>query len=157
MPWARELADAVESTGSLLLRYLEGFDDARAYAAAPNLPNHAAWTLGHLALTMHRAAERIGGAPQALPWDPEPYAFGSTPGHPGPPLAEMVERYRKSMTLLAEAARRAGEDGLSKTVEWGRTTMSARDLLMRMVFHNGTHCGQVVDLRRALGMPRVIR
>jgi hypothetical protein len=26
----------------------------------------------------------------------------------------------------------------------------------RMVFHNGLHCGQVVDLRRALRMPGVM-
>jgi hypothetical protein len=25
-------------------------------------------------------------------------------------------------------------------------------LASRMVFHNGTHCGQVADLRRALGI-----
>lgn len=157
MSYARELAEAVQSTEELLLRYLEGFDDDNAYTGAPNLPNHAAWTLGHLALTMHRAAERISGATYPLEWDPEPYAFGSTPAAAGPPLTEMVGRYRQSMDRLAEAARRAGDDGLEAPVQWGRGTMTARDLLMRMVFHNGTHCGQVVDLRRALGLPPVIR
>src|SRR5256885_8582910 len=32
-------------------------------AQPPGLPNHLAWSLGHLALAMHRAAERIDGAP----------------------------------------------------------------------------------------------
>ncbi len=156
---ASELADAVESTGDLLIRFLEGFNDTNAAAQAPNLPNHAAWTLGHLALTMHRAAERIAGETFPLQWDPEPYAFGSTPTADRddyPPLAEMVQRYRRSLKLAAGAARKTGEAGLKKEVAWGRTTTTTRDLLLRMVWHNGVHCGQLIDLRRALGLGTVI-
>ena len=51
MSGATELAEAIGSTRELLVRYLQGFDDANATAQAPGLPNHAAWTLGHLALT----------------------------------------------------------------------------------------------------------
>lgn len=49
-------------------------------------------------------------------------------------------------------------DGFGEhTVTWGRGETTARDLLVRMVFHNGMHTGQIVDLRRALGMPGVNR
>lgn len=155
------LADAVRSTEALLTRFLEGFDDANATAQGPGLPNHAAWILGHLALTMHRAAERIADATFPLDWDPEPFAFGSTPtAAPGdyPALAEMIERYSAGMGLLADAIGGAGDEGLARSVSWGRgATTTARDLAVRMVWHNGVHCGQLIDLRRSFDLGPVIR
>ena len=160
MEHADALAEAMGSTEELLTRYLEGFDEDHAATQAPGLPNHAAWTMGHLALTMHRAAERIGGRTHPLAWDPEPFAFGSTPSAQRgdyPPLSEMIDHYRRSMSLLQEAVRSAGDGGLDKQVRWGRGGTTAGHLAMRMIFHNGVHCGQLVDLRRALGMEPVIR
>jgi hypothetical protein len=158
--FADELAAACASTGALLTRYLAGFDDGNATRQAPNLPNHATWVLGHLALTMHRAAERISGRELPPPWDPAPFAFGSTPVTDRaeyPPFAEMRRRFDDSLSRLAEAIRAAGDEGLGEPVHWGQsTTTTKRDLAARMVFHNGTHTGQIVDLRRALGMPRLV-
>jgi hypothetical protein len=155
-----EIADAIDSTRELLTRFLEGFDDANAAAQPGGLPNHAVWTFGHLALTMHRAAERIAGTDFPLAWDPEPFAFGSSPtGAAGdyPPLAEMLDRYQAAHSLLVKAVREAGDESLSRPVTWGRSSTTARNLAVRMVFHNGMHCGQLVDLRRALGLGPVIR
>ncbi|MHC4217723.1 MAG: DinB family protein [Planctomycetota bacterium] len=160
MSSADQLADAIASTEQLLIRFLEGFDDSNATAQPAGLPNHAIWTLGHLALTMHRAAERIAADEFPLPWDPEPFAFGSTPTavrEDYPALAEMLERFRRSFALLLEAVRGAGDDGLARDVTWGSSALTARDLAQRMVFHNGAHCGQLVDVRRALGLRPVIR
>jgi hypothetical protein len=161
VPLANELADAVVSTGDLLVRYLDGFDDSNATAVAANLPNHATWILGHLALTMHRAADAIGGRERPVPFDAEPFAFGSTPAarrEAYPPLAEMVERFRRSLAGLVAIVREAGEEGLTRRIEWGRGRVptTGRDLLLRMVFHNGLHCGQLIDMRRALGLGRVV-
>ena len=160
MSSASELAGAIGSTRELLIKFLEGFDDANATAQAPGLPNHAAWTLGHLALTMHRAAEQISGADHALAWDPEPYAFGSTPTAARdayPPLAELLENFHRAFDLLLDAIRGGGDEGLARMVNWGSSSIAARDLALRMAFHNGMHCGQLVDLRRALGLGPVIR
>ncbi len=154
------VADAILSTEGLLTRYLAGFDDANATAQSPNLPNHAAWCLGHLALTMHRAAERIADETIELDWDPEPFAFGSTPSPDRdgyPPLDELQRRVHNTLHQLADAVRKAGEAGLAREVPWGNTRTTARDLALRMVFHNGLHCGQMVDLRRALGFAPVIQ
>ena len=157
MNTAEEIADAIKSTEGLLLRFLAGFDDSNGYAQSPDLPNHAAWILGHLALTMHRAAERVTGTTIELAWDPEPFAFGSTPEGCGPSFETMVDRYRRAMDVLVDAARRAGPQRLAARVQWGGGDTTGRDLLLRMVWHNGVHCGQLIDLRRALGMERVIR
>ena len=160
MSSAAMLADAIGSTEELLIRFLEGFDETNATAQLPGLPNHAAWTLGHLALTMHRASEQIAEATFPLEWDPEPFAFGSSPSarrDDYAPLAEMVERYRRAFAQLLEAVRNAGDEGLDRAVSWGSGTIAARDLAARMVFHAGAHCGQLVDLRRGLGLGPVIR
>jgi hypothetical protein len=153
------LADAILATEPLVTRYLDGFDERNAAAQLPNLPNHPAWCVGHLALSMHRAAEKISGRPADPGWPTEPFAMGSKPTaspRDYPPLPELVGRFRRALAVLAEAVRAAGDGGLARTVAWGPTTISVRDLALRMVFHNGTHAGQIVDLRRGLGMPQVI-
>jgi hypothetical protein len=160
MSTANDLADAIRSTDDVLSRFLEGFDETNAAAQTESLPNHALWTMGHLALTMHRAAERIADTSFTLAWDPEPFALGSTPsGHRDdyPPFSEMIERYRRALALLCEAVAGVGDEGLARPVTWGQSATTARDLAVRMVFHNGLHCGQLVDLRRALGLEPVIR
>jgi len=159
MSIVEELASGIEGSAELLLRYLAGFDDSNATAQAAHLPNHAAWIVGHLALTMHRAAEKIAGREFPLEYDPEPLAFGSKPTDRRadyPALAKLVERYKASHGLLAQSIREAGEAGLRREINWGgRFTVTGRDLALRMLFHNGTHCGQLIDLRRALGLPSV--
>jgi hypothetical protein len=111
---------------------------------------------------MHRGAEKLRGKAMALGWDPEPFAFGSKPTGDAaayPRLKVMVERYRAAHVTLADAVREAGEEGLQRQVPWGASgnMVSGLELALRMLFHNGTHCGQIVDLRRALGLPSVIQ
>ena len=57
------LAEAMRATKPFVTRFLSGFDDSNRTTQAPNLPNHAAWCMGHLALTMNRFAERFDGKP----------------------------------------------------------------------------------------------
>ena len=57
------LANAVLESRTLIARYFRGFDDSNHTKQAPHLPNHFAWTLGHLAITIHRASEKFDGKP----------------------------------------------------------------------------------------------
>jgi hypothetical protein len=116
--------------------------------------------MGHMAITMHRAAERIAQREIPLDWNPEPFAFGSVPSiDPGanPTWADVQKRFEVAVQTLARALRETDEANLDRTLPWGAGSTTVRDVAMRMMFHNGTHCGQIVDLRRALGMPRVIQ
>lgn len=153
---------------TLLARYLVGFSDANHTAQAPNLPNHVAWSLGHLAITMHRIAEKIDGRP--LPasdfvegskagdgkrFGTEAVSFGSTPVadlgcYPG--FARCVEVFGAACARVAAAARGCEDGRLDTMSPWGGGQASLYALAQRMVFHNGVHCGQIADLRRALGM-----
>lgn len=155
------LAEAVSETGDFFLRYVKGFDDGNATAQTPGLPNHLVWTLGHLALYMHRASELITQTEVELGWDPEPFAFGSaTSDDPSayPDLATMLRRFNSAVDALTTAVGGLPAGGLDRQIQWGGpgATISVRDLVLRMVFHNGTHCGQIIDLRRGLGLGRVL-
>jgi hypothetical protein len=159
-PVSNALADGIIHSAELLRRYLPGFDDSNATRQAPSLPNHATWCMGHLAVTMHRIAERISQKELPLGWDPEPFAFGSKPEAARaayPSWVEVNKRFDAAVKTLADVVRGLSEDDLARTIPWGTGTITARDAAIRMVFHNGTHTGQIADLRRALGMERVIK
>lgn len=170
------LADALAAGMPLFERFLVGFDDANLTRQAPGLPNHAAWTLGHLALTTHRCADKLAGhtEPQPLPegdfrapgsaldpkrFDPDTVAFASTPS-PDPARYPRWDAcrsaYERGHHRLIAAIRSATDEHLARPVPWGSTTITGDELAVRMLFHLGTHTGQIVDLRRALAMPRVV-
>jgi hypothetical protein len=164
------LAAAIESTKVLMARYLKGFDDGNHLRQAPGLPNHAAWNLGHCALTMHRACELLDGKgpPEtdfvlkvdrgdASRFGTESVAFGSTPVADAaayPPFARCVEIYNAACDRVAALARNGDDALLQKAVPWGAAgqTLAAHLLLARLIFHNGFHTGQIADLRRATKM-----
>ncbi|MGH7177603.1 MAG: DinB family protein [Tepidisphaeraceae bacterium] len=163
------LANAIRESGGLLLRYAKGFDETNRVAQALNLPNHFAWTLGHLSLTMHRASERVDGFPlpsddfviadgrggSAGKFDTESVCFNSTP-RPEPGLYPTADRCLEIFDAAVERCASAFEDlpetRLDDPVKWGQSEIPTWQMAVRMVFHNGTHTGQLADLRRAMGM-----
>lgn len=166
------LADAVLQTKMLTGRFIAGFDDATGLRQQPAMPNHVVWNLGHLAITMHRCIEKItgrtgvpesdfvsggtpGGGGDAKRFAIESVSFGSAPtsdarAYPG--MARAVEIFNNAVERLASEARALPDAELAATVAWGMNqTTTKKDLVLRMVFHNGFHTGQVSDLRRAMG------
>lgn len=173
------LADAVASTAPLLARYLAGFDDSNHTSQAPHLPNHVAWNLGHLALTMHRTAVRLSNpdaTPQTSPLPESDFIFGAAAGDARrygtetisfgskpvdnpklyPPYARCVAIYNSACERLATAVREAPDAALDKPTKWGGGEIPVAMLVSRMVYHNGFHTGQIADLRRALGFKSVL-
>lgn len=169
------LAEAVLNSQMLLKRYLVGFDEGNRTTQPANLPNHAAWTLGHLAHTMGRVNEKLGGP--SLPQDEfaaeeekvpagtnctrfaaDDVAFGSNPsGDPAryPSLARSVEIFDAACMRLAKTVNDASESVLMGSIPWGNMQITGYQAIFRMVFHNGTHTGQLADLRRAMGMKSI--
>lgn len=169
------IAEAILSTKPLMMRYLAGFTDENHTRQTTVTPNHVAWCLGHSALTMHRLAEKIDGRP--LPdadfspttvdspdkpptryWT-ESVAFNSHPRDDKkryPALPRCIAIYEGAVDRLADAVRHADEAKLDTRVPWGPTESPLWLLATRMIFHNGTHTGQIIDLRRGLQMGRVL-
>ena len=168
------LGQSVLSCKDLLGRFLTGFDDDNRTYQAPHLPNHVIWCLGHCALMMNRAAERIDGQPlpetdfaAGMPPSGTPNAFnlesvnfGSKPsGDTGryPTLARGRQIYAAACDRLAQAVRAADETALDQTASWGGSQITLWLLVARLVFHNGAHTGQILDMRRALNLGSVLQ
>jgi hypothetical protein len=170
------LAAIVESNKELITRFFPGFDDASAIRQMPTLPNHVLWQCGHIALTMHRIAERLDGKP--LPsdafvtgdgragsrergvYDTESVSVGSTPIADAaiyPRFDRAVEIVHSSCDRLAAACRNASDAALDAPQQWGAASLPLWLLVARAVFHNGIHTGQVTDLRRAMSMDKIIK
>jgi len=162
------LAALVRYSGPVLTRFVSGFSDETRTTQAPGLPNHAAWILGHTAYTMHRLADQFGEA--ALPepdfgeganasrFDRQSLRLGSTPVDDAgayPTLDRCVEVFDAGVERLASTVEKAPPEVLAREVDWGGTARTLGELAMRVSLHNATHAGQLCDLRRALGMPRV--
>lgn len=171
------LAAMLRSTEPLMMRYLEGFTDATRCSQAHGMKNHLAWIIGHCALTMHRVAERVEGfdTPQRLltsDWvhgdgtagdpsrfDTESVRYGSEPSTDPkryPRMDRCVEILQVAFGHLAVTLEAAKPEALDRKTRWGGGEVRVRDLVPRMIFHNGTHTGQIIDLRRALGMPKTV-
>lgn len=160
----------------MLTRFLVGFTDENRTTQAPGLPNHAAWILGHCAFTMGRLAERAGGpsvpsdfffAPvggdgrrgHAGRFDADAVAFGSSPSdEPGiwPSLDVCRECFDEAVETLADTIAGASDEDLADPIAWGDSEYPLRDLAIRLSLHNAMHAGQLADLRRALGMARIM-
>lgn len=176
------LAAGVLQSQDLLKRYLAGFDDKTLVAQPPGLPNHLAWTLGHLAVTMGRAMEKLGAkSDDALPpeqfvtgddraregegrggplgrFDTQSVSFGSKPVNDPtlyPDLARSIAIFDSACERLAEFVRSCPNEALARSVAWGGGTTLGWQLVQRMAFHNGVHTGQIADLRRALSMKSI--
>jgi len=174
---AQALALALRNSEALTLRFASGFDDTTRTTQAPTLPNHFAWSLGHMALTMWRASEKIdgrmglpqsdfveGGSPQgggdARRFAVESVAFASRPQDAPeeyPCHARCTEIFHAAIEQCAGAVESVEDAVLDESVIWGAASMAIprHALASRMVFHNGMHAGQLADLRRALGMKSV--
>lgn len=171
------LARLVEVNVPLFERFLEGFDEENRASQTPGCPNHLIWTLGHLALTMHRLADRLRGSDEPCPppesdfytgdgsggqrdrYDTESVRFGSTPSPDAdryPTLARGRQIFRDACARLRQEVLLADEAKLSRISKWGASQEAVGDLVMRVVLHNATHAGQLTDLRRGLGLRPVI-
>jgi hypothetical protein len=164
------LSAIVRESHVLFARYLAGFGSLNCLATAPNLPNHLTWTLGHLSITMYRSAAKLDGLepPQSvfvdgpvgdsLRYGIESIAFGSRPKVDAsiyPPFERCIQIFDDSFERICAAFEQASDSTIDKQVAWGKQLAPAWSLAARMAFHNGTHCGQIVDLRRALGMKSI--
>jgi hypothetical protein len=168
------LAEGALGAKQLLVRFLDGFNEENRLQRAENLPNHLMWCLGHTALYLNRMAEQWDGQPlpeadfvsgdgtagTAERFDSEAVAFGTDPSRPEgayPTLTRGRAIYEAACDRLAAAARAASDADLAREIDWLGTTMPLHALAVRVLFHSGLHTGQITDLRRALGMGRVIR
>lgn len=84
---------------------------------------------------------------------------GSEPGAEAsrfPTLARGELIFRSAASHLAEFVEQQSPAALGANVAWSDGPQRVDALVMRLCFHNGMHAGQLTDLRRVLGMARVL-
>ena len=101
-----------------------------------------------------------GGATIAAPtrYDTETVAFQSTPADNAalyPRFGRCVDIFDGACHRSAQIIRALPEDKLDTMIQWGQIQIPIWASGLRMAFHNGQHCGQISDLRRAMGMQSI--
>ena len=130
-----------------------------------------------MAITMHFAADFAAGFNelQKLPtndwihgdgtagdpsrYDTESVRYKSTPTTDAKRYPRMVraqEIFDVAVDRFAEETAALKPSGMQREIKWGENVLMVGSLVQRVIFHNGVHAGQVIDLRRALGMPGAI-
>ena len=154
------------STGNvkMLARFVADIPDDKMCVQFPNLPNHAAWTLGHLTQSRINISNMIG-KPAELPapdWSAR-FGRGSAPvSDPAayPAKGEMLVILQKTHDHLIGAL--ATIDPALLNVPHDRAFFlplfptKAHLVATVLTTHDGIHIGQLADFRRALGLPTVI-
>lgn len=176
-PSPSTLAGMIRHSAPLLLRFLQGFDESNRTIQPPGLPNHPIWILGHTAFTMARFGHLIGNAaPSGADFISDATASASSSNreqrfliddiqkdstptddpHRYPSLARGQEIFARAVEDLARAIESLPPARLQESVPWNDGPQRIDALAIRLCFHNGMHSGQLTDLRRVLGLSRVL-
>jgi uncharacterized damage-inducible protein DinB len=135
-------------------------DDAQMTRQPPGVPNHPAWTLGHIAYSFQGIGEEIG----LDPWLPEDwterFATGSTPvGDAGayPVKQELLDMLTDGERRVREWLLATDDTALNSPLPDERVREILPTLghavLHVLVGHTAAHLGQLAVWRRALGLP----
>lgn len=153
-----ELVGCFERTLAFMQESVADLSDEDMVLQPAGVPNHAAWTLGHVIHSCHAMAGELGVEPW-LPseWESQ-FGYGSSPTalvsqHPSKSallaaLAEASHRLRSALREMDEAAL-AGPLPDEKVRDMLPTKGHA--LLQVVAAHTAFHAGQLAVWRRAIG------
>ena len=130
----------------------------------PGVPNHPAWTLGHLAYAFANIVQTLADKDGLPPWFPagwpELFATGTTPtatqsGYPSKAelcatLDDAAERLRQQLTDLPEANLSGPLPEVQRRAQFPTLGHAIMHVL---VGHTAAHLGQLAVWRRARGLP----
>lgn len=154
-----ELVGCFDRTMAFMQEQVADLSDQDLLLQPAGVPNHAAWTLGHVIHSCHAIAGMLG-ASQWLPDDWESrFGYGSAPDRlslsPDVTKAALLTLLRDASERLREVLLAAGDDRLRDALpdEAGRNVLpTLGDALLQVVLaHTAFHAGQLAVWRRAIG------
>jgi uncharacterized damage-inducible protein DinB len=153
-----ELAACLERTVAFMRQSVADLSDEDIVAQPPGVPNHAAWTLGHVIHSCQAMAGELGVEPWLPPHWESQFGYGSSPAavssrHPSKAallaaLAEASDRLRIALLGMNEAA--LAEPLPDEAVREMLPT-KGHALLQIIAAHTAYHAGQLAAWRRAIG------
>ncbi len=143
-----------------ILKLAEGITDEQLTTRSGPKSNHAAWILGHLAYANDSFCAKLSGQKSVLPenFDSQ-FGMGSTPTDDVadyPSKAELLELLNKSHEFVTGWFKSLSDEQLASPLPEGMEMFGPNhaSLASTMVWHDGIHQGQLIEVRRALGLPR---
>ena len=143
------------------LKYLEGIpEDKYTHQPWPGA-NHVLWTLGHLAETDAYVSHFLRGTPEE--YKPGKYAelfgMGSTPVDDPtkyPPSAEIRDHLTRCREELLATVEGMSEADLLKPAPEDFFAPDLIGTMFTVPWHEAMHAGQIVALRKALGLKPIM-
>jgi uncharacterized damage-inducible protein DinB len=153
-----ELVACLERTVAFLRDSVADLSEEEIVLQPPGVPNHAAWTLGHVIHSFHALAGELGVEPW-LPGDWESqFGYGSSPAaliskHPGKAalLAAMEEASHRLRTALVAVDEATWVEPLPDESVRALLPTKGHALVQIVAGHTAYHAGQMAVWRRAIG------
>ncbi len=151
-----ELVHTFQATITFIEASVSDLSEQQMVEQPPGVPNHAAWTLGHVIHGCQAIAVELGAAAW-LPDDWESrFGYGSTPRSSVehyPPKTELLTLLACAATLLRDALLGTSDAVLRQALPDETLPTMAHLLWQVVVAHTAYHAGQLAVWRRAIGMP----
>jgi len=157
-----ELVGCLERAVAYLKESVADLSDEEILVQAPGVPNHAAWTLGHVIHSCEAMAGELGVEPW-LPRDWESrFGYGTSPAAvvaQHPTKAALLAALAEASQRLCAALRAVDEAALTEplSTEAARAVWPTKGhaLVQVVAAHTAYHAGQLTVWRRAIGRPAV--
>ena len=161
----RAIADSgtgtVNLAGHLTGMLTKDLPDEHWLAATHEGGNHILWSIGHIATSNAQLATTVGAASIVPDGYKELFGMGSEPvadrdTYPAP--SEVLGFADKARAALLDAWANASPEALAKPTEGmlAGAYPTAAHMIHFAGMHEMTHHGQIMQIRRKLGLPRVI-
>jgi len=156
-----ELVGSFDRSLAFLRDLIADLSDEEMVLQPPGVPNHAAWTLGHVIHSCQAIAGELG----EVPWLPDDwearFGYGSSPGVASQDfskaalLASLADASSRLRAILLATDESRLRDPLPD--EKAREILpTVGDALLQVVSaHTAFHAGQLAAWRRAIGRPPV--
>ena len=153
-----ELISSLDHTIEFIRQQVDDLTDDEMVLQPAGVPNHAAWTLGHIIYSCRAIAVELGGSSSLIDDLESRFGYGSIPS----PLVSEHSSKMKLLALLEDASQRLrtallenDEARLTEPLpdEKSRETYPTKlhVLVQVVVGHTAYHAGQLAVWRRAIG------
>ena len=152
-----EILNSYELHSEFLRRLVSDLSDDQMVAQPDNVPNHPAWTIGHLV----HSCQAISGELGASPWLPDDwgnrFGTGSTPIDDAtkyPDKEKLLRTLDEAKAKLSAALEESGESGLTAPLPdvryRDRFPTIGHAVIHILSGHTALHLGQLTVWRRAM-------
>jgi hypothetical protein len=158
------ISEVTRGNAAMLRKGVADVRDERMCHQHVNLPNHPAWTVGHLTMVRVNVAGLLGKPTEVVDKDwLARFNPGSTPACDAaayPTKADLLRIFDAAQANLEAALLATNETALAGPHPLERLRDRFPTLghlaLTLVTTHDGLHIGQLTDWRRAEGLPRLL-